>query len=258
MALGESLFDLCPKKILRAYEKIMFSGLFKLINSEAKAFRNNESVVYKCHSDFALTVLTDTTERSPTFGLAPFENLNYASEPNSFNHLEILGYSNNEKAWFDLLSRTPRELQWPNLEGKSSMETLLGFSIFENHSRNSPVTTHYFSIKKENSIILELEGNELKIKTDELNYLEECILLKMVLNLYSTCLMGVLGRFESNIMTWVRASNFKLIDRTIRYASLILRQQEIEVSYEALASRLFALEVSESESLVEKLVLEYL
>ena len=204
----------------------MFSRLSKIIQSEAKAFKNNESVVYKCSSKFALTVLTDTTERSPTFGLLPFENVKLPSEPNSFNHLEILGYSKNEKAWFDLLSRAPRGLNWPGLEGKSSVDTLLGFSIFENHSRNSPVTTRYFSIKKENSITLELEGNVLEINTDQLNYLEECILLKMVLNLYSTCLMGALGRFESNIMTWVRASNFKLIDRSIRYASLILQQKK--------------------------------
>jgi N-acetylmuramic acid 6-phosphate etherase len=43
------------------------------------------------------------------------------------------------------------------------------------------------------------------------------LVLKCRLNLQSTLVMGRLGRFDSNLMTWVRPSNYKLIDRAARY-----------------------------------------
>ncbi len=51
--------------------------------------------------------------------------------------------------------------------------------------------------------------------------------------------MGRLGRYEGNIMTYVRASNNKLIDRAIRYIDLILKNKNINLSYESIAYILF-------------------
>jgi N-acetylmuramic acid 6-phosphate etherase len=48
--------------------------------------------------------------------------------------------------------------------------------------------------------------------------------LKLLLNMHSTLLMGRLGRFEGNLMTWVYPSNGKLIDRAARYTQLLLRR----------------------------------
>ena len=67
-------------------------------------------------------------------------------------------------------------------------------------------------------------------------------------------LMGVLDRYESNVMTWVRSSNYKLIDRTIRYTRLLLSQDKIDVNYEVVAKAIFESSVEEGESMVEKLV----
>ena len=62
----------------------------------------------------------------------------------------------------------------------------------------------------------------------------------MILNTHSTLVMGRLGRYEGNVMTYVRASNNKLIDRAIRYIDLIIRNKGIILSYEELARILFA------------------
>ena len=51
--------------------------------------------------------------------------------------------------------------------------------------------------------------------------------------------MGRLGRYEGNIMTYVRASNNKLIDRAIRYIDLILKNKNIAHSYDEIAHVLF-------------------
>ena len=43
--------------------------------------------------------------------------------------------------------------------------------------------------------------------------------------------MGRLERFESNMMTWVKPSNLKLIDRASRYAHKLLIEAGIEVEF---------------------------
>ncbi len=61
----------------------------------------------------------------------------------------------------------------------------------------------------------------------------------MLLNAHSTLLMGRMGRYQSNIMTYVRPSNNKLIDRAIRYVQYLLRQRGIEIAYEEVCQALF-------------------
>jgi N-acetylmuramic acid 6-phosphate etherase len=63
----------------------------------------------------------------------------------------------------------------------------------------------------------------------------------MLLNSHSTLVMGRLGRFEGNIMTWVRPTCNKLIDRAIRYAGHLLRKNGIEKTYKEIAYACFEL-----------------
>ncbi len=79
----------------------------------------------------------------------------------------------------------------------------------------------------------------------------------MLLNIHSTLVMGKLGRFESNLMTYVKPSNFKLIDRSIRYVRLLARHRNIEPpGYQEVARRLF--EVSETMGPEDPIVLKVL
>lgn len=60
--------------------------------------------------------------------------------------------------------------------------------------------------------------------------------------------MGRLGRYEGNVMTFVRASNNKLIDRSIRYIDMLLKNKKINLSYSDLCYLLFEmLEVTPSD-----------
>ena len=65
-------------------------------------------------------------------------------------------------------------------------------------------------------------GHSHRLDLSGLSLLEEHLLLKMLLNTHSTLLMGRLGRYHGNVMTWVRPSNNKLIDRAVRYVSFLL------------------------------------
>jgi N-acetylmuramic acid 6-phosphate etherase len=69
--------------------------------------------------------------------------------------------------------------------------------------------------------------------------------------------MGRIGRFESNVRTWVRPSNNKLVDRAIRYVEFLLEQQDVKVfSYQDVCYQLFAEveRLGEGESVVLKTV----
>ena len=71
--------------------------------------------------------------------------------------------------------------------------------------------------------------------------LEEQVLVKLALNLHSTLAMGRVGRYRANVMTWVRPSNRKLIDRAIRYTEALLRAEGGPVPpYAELAAACFA------------------
>ena len=61
----------------------------------------------------------------------------------------------------------------------------------------------------------------------------------MILNTHSTLIMGRLGRYEGNVMTYLRASNNKLIDRAIRYIDMLLKTRHIALSYSELCHILF-------------------
>ena len=71
-------------------------------------------------------------------------------------------------------------------------------------------------------------------------------MLKLLLNTHSTLIMGRLGRYEDNLMTYVSANNFKLIDRAVRYVRLLLeRRHNLEIDYETVTRQL----LHEKESL---------
>ncbi|HLT23291.1 MAG TPA: hypothetical protein VKZ84_07605, partial [Bacteriovoracaceae bacterium] len=68
--------------------------------------------------------------------------------------------------------------------------------------------------------------------------------------------MGLLGRFEGNVMSWVRPSNNKLIDRSARYIKEILQQKGVNKTYEEIVLMIFEeLEtIKENEPIVMKVV----
>jgi N-acetylmuramic acid 6-phosphate etherase len=90
--------------------------------------------------------------------------------------------------------------------------------------------------------------------------LEEQIFVKIWLNQYSLFLMAHLGRFESNIMTWVRPSNGKLIDRTVRYLDQLIEYRKLpEKSFETRVRDVVSMlgKIKSDESVILKLLDQY-
>jgi N-acetylmuramic acid 6-phosphate etherase len=106
---------------------------------------------------------------------------------------------------------------------------------------NKESKQHYFDVDaKTDKIELSFRDIKWSADTKQLSFFDQNLVLKQVLNIHSTLIMGRLDRFESNLMTYVRASNFKLIDRTIRYVQLLSQYRSKQVpSYEKVAEALF-------------------
>jgi N-acetylmuramic acid 6-phosphate etherase len=100
------------------------------------------------------------------------------------------------------------------------------------------------------------EGVEFNWGQDQLfNHL----MVKMLLNAHSTLIMGLLDRYQGNVMTWVRPSNNKLIDRAARYVRHLLSEAGKQASYEDVVEKIFeeSEKLQENEPIVLKVLNRY-
>jgi N-acetylmuramic acid 6-phosphate etherase len=221
------------------------SFIEKFILRESDYYLNGDYLLYETDNHLGITVITDTTERSPTFSLFPFENIN-EKEPNlSLCYLFMPDSKSSADAWGKLLWRKPRTLEWPDINGIASRDRLLGFDFSANvlarraHQKKT-IRQHIFKIlDSDNGINFEMEDENQSFFIPFKSPLFKHLILKMILNTHSTLIMGRLGRYEGNVMTYLRASNNKLIDRAIRYIDMILIEKKIVLPYNELCHTLF-------------------
>lgn len=216
------------------------SWLARFTEAEAEHYLSNGLLLYETEH-YGMTIITDTTERSPTFSLPGFENQIDADPHYSLCYLSFPSAKNSREAWKKLLLREPVALEWEELGGVAGEKRLYGFDFSRRVADSRDA-----SGKPQLRFRIEREGGQMHFRLAELCKeldvsglvpLHEHLLLKMLLNAHSTLVMGRLDRFESNVMTWVRPSNNKLIDRSIRYVEHLLGDSR--PSYEVICRELF-------------------
>jgi len=225
-------------------EEVDASVLEPFFDAEASTYEAGDFVLYQ-PGPYAITVLTDTTERAPTFSLAPFER-DRSGETPSLCFLHLPGTSTAAAAWNVLLQREPRPLEWGDLRHLTGAEALLRFDFSDagrrkRERRCQPAVNHPFSLTRSPSHLqLDFRGRHASVPIPStIDFLGENLALKLLLNLHSTLIMGRLGRYEGNLMTYVSANNFKLIDRATRYTQLLLEQNHgWKPAYETVARQL--------------------
>ena len=227
------------------WSAIDLGGLDNITEAEAETYKEGDYVIYRTKG-YGVTVLTDTTERSPTFSLPPFENDQHTADTTGWCYLSVPETENAQQAWENILKRTPRCLEWEGISSFTDYNYLLGFFIDSScrHKRldnNRGSNQYLFDIDaNKEDLELSFRGAKWSANKRHLSFFDQNLVLKQVLNIHSTLIMGRLDRFESNLMTYVKASNFKLIDRTIRYVQLLSEYRSTHVpSYEKVAEILF-------------------
>ena len=229
---------------LKTYvEKLDFSFLAEFIEAESATYKAQEYIVYETNR-YGITVMTDTTERSPTFSLLAFENTYDPQAKPALCYLSLPEAPDSRQAWHKLLHRDPRPLNWG--DRAVSTDYLYGFDISANAwnlrcQKVNGAPLHKFRVwKMGNRISFEFRGHDHEINVRGLPLLCEHLVLKMLMNIHSTLIMGRLVRYQNNIMIWVKPSNNKLIDRAIRYVRHLLKGQGItDLSYEDTAYALY-------------------
>lgn len=254
------------EKMISFVDSIKFDFLGAFIECESELYQKGEYLLYETDGKLGISILTDTTERSPTFSLYPFENQADALKNPSLSYLYFPHSENSQAAWLDLLGRAPRTFLWSEVTAQTSGERLIGFDFSKKLKELRPAYlnaphTHFKILfdENKNSLLFNLKEHFYELPLGELNFLSAHLVLKMTLNNLSTLVMGRLDRYESNLMTWVRASNNKLVDRAVRYVDTLLRQKGIEVSYEELVHACFRIkdQIPRDQSLVLTLVREF-
>ncbi len=223
-------------------EAVDFSVLAPLIAREAEAYAKGKHCLHSA-DEHAITVMTDTTERSPTFSIAPFENELSVTDRVSWTYLTVPSVTRPDHAWARILMRAPRALTWKSITGKYDSSVMGGFdfstqTVLRRRLRvGAPLI---FSVESAAGFLhLSIGGRSAMLPCSG-SRLTEHLILKCAMNMSSTLVMGRLGRFESNLMLYVKASNNKLIDRAIRYISLLLSDRgRTEFSYEDICRALF-------------------
>jgi N-acetylmuramic acid 6-phosphate etherase len=221
------------------------SFLQKFIEREAEIYAGGGYVLYET-SYYGITILTDTTERSPTFSLRAFENQNDPKRIAALSYLRFPAAATPEEAWRAILLRDPVTIEWDELRAVAGRDRLMGFDFCKQSLQQRETL-----VGKENlhRFVIDRRSDEMQFAFGPLSHaanvkrlhpLFEHLFLKMAMNMHSTLLMGRYGRYESNVMTWVKPSNNKLIDRAIRYVEYLLHHENIfGFSYKDICYQLF-------------------
>lgn len=244
MALGASLGGVLGGKlnsliqvILSQLEAIDYEKLTELTFMEQQAVEAEHSVYYTGPPEYLISIFTDTTERSPTFSLNPFEHDSERDQNHKSLCYLYAKEEDNTKVWNAILGRSPRVLNWSDVKNIAGMQRLLGhdFSLKALEKRSVYFKGKVFIewVAQDKSLKLIFPKNELTFLTVKtgipfFDLALEQLVIKLVLNAHSTLLMGRLKRYEGNLMTYVRPSNYKLVDRACRYAAILLQRKGIK------------------------------
>ncbi|MGE4131155.1 MAG: hypothetical protein AB7F86_05920 [Bdellovibrionales bacterium] len=205
------------------------------IVAESATYQAGNHTIYSV-TDYAITAFTDTTERAPTFNLGPFDNPKHLTDKHSLSYIMIPTAATSEEAWRTLLARAPRPLNWPEAHAKATPEYLMSFDfgLQAKDFRQTilPKSKHeVFAIEGFGPTVqFRFQGIEERFPLPGSVPLFDHLTLKLWLNMHSTLVMGRLGRFEGNLMTWVFPSNGKLIDRAARYSQILMRKMGLPES----------------------------
>lgn len=245
LAVGAALFSQLDEgnspqdfvnELLEALSETDMTALAPLIERESALYASGQYCVHRTN-DYGMTVLTDTTERTPTFSIMPFESITDEEVKPSWTYLCVAGADSSERAWEKVLHRSPRALEWPEIVSRFGIKKTLSYDFstqaLQRRRRSlGAERVHAFDIfRDQNQIRLSLQGLEAQLKRPRF-LLVEHLLLKCALNASSTLVMGRLGRFKSNLMLFVRPTNKKLIDRSIRFVQILLKDDGLDYSYE--------------------------
>lgn len=193
--------------------------------------------------EYLMDVLTDTTERAPTFSTPPFCNADMKGQELSWAFVKNPA-CDTEEAWERCFLRQPRCIEWdvdfyrslgfrerdiakiPDVSRNALKKFIIGReSMPEREKENSyalwvdakaaPACYGEQAARYGGSGELTLETAGVSLPETGMDIYEH-LCIKMMLNVLSTGVMARMGRITGNWMTCLAMSNKKLVDRSAR------------------------------------------
>ncbi len=221
---------------------------------EASLYGGSGYVTYFT-GNYMLDILTDSTERGPTFATPPLRQQKRKDLPLSWAFAKNTRYGTRD-AWLDCFGRLPRCIEWDEEAYRSmgvtenipdiSFDRLLEFEIgnepdAEREAKNNTVAIWVDSEEpgtdfrkcaapyaKHVHLVFAVDHSPTVLD------IFEHIGMKMILNAISTSAAALFGRVSGNYMTFLDMSNKKLIDRGAR-----IIHELCDVPYEVALEELF-------------------
>lgn len=211
--------------------------LAALASAETELYKRGGYVTYFSEG-FMLDILTDTTERSPTYATPPFRPQHHTDEPLSWAFSKNPALTTKE-AWAECFGREPRCIEWEQsyyeTEGIYNMRDISKARLMEfmigkepDPERESRDGVAVWVDRKAPTAAFDACASAYRARTElvyddplveTLQDIFEHLQLKLVMNTVSTASMAMLGRIQGNYMTYVSMSNKKLVDRGARIIS---------------------------------------
>ncbi len=212
----------CCEAIAQQLETTSSPMITEWVKSVAEIYEKKEQVYYHTKKN-PFTISTNEVELHPTYNINPYENdLQSVEEKKKSYSISriIIEDAKDSAAALQSLTHKVRPSQ-----GEGTDE-LIGFDlssqILEKRRQYVNTPEHHFYINVEkNKLILKinskyvLELSHFNQLPKLLHKLVQEVFLKIILNQQSTLVMGLLKKYHGNIMTSVRPTNLKLIDRCI-------------------------------------------
>lgn len=237
------------------------AALAAQVGMEETCYQNHGLITYFA-DEFLLDVLTDTTERSPTFMTPPFVSAAMTGQEPSWAFVKN-PEAGTEESWTRCFRRTPRCIEWDHETFAQlglqqdiihkippiGLQALCDFRIGREPAPERETASGSIAVwigqgpapdsfpeqarRYHHQASFTLRDAGISPMTTGFDTFEH-LAMKMLLNDFSTATMVRLGRVESNWMTWLNISNKKLVDRAGRIISLLS-----DVPYEKALTELF-------------------
>lgn len=219
LALGHALFSTKTlhtylEPLTTALDKVNVDTLADISHQSFLGMHANRPLRYQCDARHALSVLTDLTEQAPTFNSAPLPHPLDASSTQHGPTLTISNTKHAQDAWQQILMRKPVCLNNPAIT-QTHTAFIAGFD-FSSHAlmkMDNPTLT----VTTTSTALTLTIGSHILNTARMPHPLLDQALLKLLLNIHSTVMMGKMGAYEGNMMTSLYPSNIKLMARAIRY-----------------------------------------
>lgn len=265
--MGRAFKELTDQLLSKQAVSVVTSAVLE----ETEIYKNAGLITYFA-DDCLLDVLTDTTERAPTFMTPPFCSTAMVGAEPSWAFVKN-PYCSTSEAWTKCFGREPRCMEWekeryisigfsaevaekvPDI-GRSALHC---FKIGnERDEKREQIPSRALWIGREEApecFTAQTKGygsvGQLTLRQMGVSFAETYmdifyhLCIKLTLNGLSTATMALMGRITGNWMTCLAMSNKKLIDRSARIVSDVCG-----VSYEtALAENFYSAALCEAKNI---------